>query len=908
MAIHNEKEKYVTVEKGDTLSQICKDFLKDGTKSKYLAVAGWNNIADPDVIYIGEVIYIDEKAAKDAKKTNTSNNLKAVIDRFGISAVNDKELFATWIWNRDTDKNHPTASYAVEWTIDKGDGFWVVGEQSRNNVDEDNPKLSKQSRFTIPDGTRRVRFRVKPIAKTYTQYNQTISRFTASWSDYKYYTDSTPLATPSAPSDVSIDDLKLTVTMDGFESDITHVEFQIVQDHTSVFKTSSKQKIVTAHASYSCNVTAGSSYKVRCRIWDDDGQKSDWSPYSKDVSSKPSKPANFTKCQAIDKTSVSLQWTTVSLAKTYDIEYTTEESNFDLTDKTTTITGVTTTQRNILDLASGTEYFFRYRAVNEDGVASDWSNNSSITLGEKPNAPTTWSSTTTAVIGDKLILYWLHNTKDGSYQRYAEVDIKVNGKSTVTKIEDFDEDDADTISSYTVNTSKYTNDTTIEWRVRTRGVVSETSDWSAPRMVKVYTRPGLALSLLDKNGNSTETISSFPFRVKATATPDSQAAIGFHVSITPNETYETTDSIGNIKTVVKDTPIYSKYFDKAGSTVVHELDTELSAGDVDLENGVEYTISCTVSLNSGLTAQDSLTFGVSWLDVWCEPNATIAIDNETYTAYITPYCEELETVKYKVNYTRGNYVKTTDALSSAWGQVVPNVRTTTDEIVYSGVDGSGNDVYFCEVTKSTIVDNVLMSVYRREFDGSFVEIARDLDPSKRTTVSDPHPSLDLARYRIVATDKSTGTVSFSDLPGQPVDGKAVIIQWDEQWSSFEVAEDAEPAQPAWSGSLLKLPYNIDVSNSHRKDSTMVEYIGRAHPVSYYGTQIGESATWNVSIDANDVETLYALRRLARWMGDVYVREPSGSGYWANIEVSFSQKHREVTIPVTLEITRVEGGI
>ena len=42
------------------------------------------------------------------------------------------------------------------------------------------------------------------------------------------------------------------------------------------------------------------------------------------------------------------------------------------------------------------------------------------------------------------------------------------------------------------------------------------------------------------------------------------------------------------------------------------------------------------------------------------------------------------------------------------------------------------------------------------------------------------------------------------------------------------------------------------------------------------------------------------------MGDVYVRQPSGSGYWASIKVSFSQTHCEVTIPVTLDITRVEG--
>ena len=115
-------------------------------------------------------------------------------------------------------------------------------------------------------------------------------------------------------------------------------------------------------------------------------------------------------------------------------------------------------------------------------------------------------------------------------------------------------------------------------------------------------------------------------------------------------------------------------------------------------------------------------------------------------------------------------------------------------------------------------------------------------------------------------------------------------------------------RPTWSGSMLKLPYNIDVSDNHRNDVALVEYIGREHPVSYYGTQLGETSTWNTTIPRDDEETLYNIRRLARWMGDVYIREPSGSGYWANVTVSYSQKHCVVTIPVTFSITRVSGGV
>ena len=115
-------------------------------------------------------------------------------------------------------------------------------------------------------------------------------------------------------------------------------------------------------------------------------------------------------------------------------------------------------------------------------------------------------------------------------------------------------------------------------------------------------------------------------------------------------------------------------------------------------------------------------------------------------------------------------------------------------------------------------------------------------------------------------------------------------------------------QPNWTGSLLRLPYNIDVSESNNSDVSMIEYAGRSHPVTYYGTQLGVSANWNVEIPKDDKETIYALRRLARWTGDAYVREPSGSGYWANVAVSFSQKHCELTIPVSIRVTQVEGGI
>lgn len=506
----------------------------------------------------------------------------------------------------------------------------------------------------------------------------------------------------------------------------------------------------------------------------------------------------------------------------------------------------------------------------------------------------------------------------------------VNGVATTTTImNSTDEDEKDKTSVYALDTSGYTEGAKIKWRVRTLGILPENyyaqsawslvetttsgpsncytsfifeaetgtytligdvkdvdnsvvevlyrlsgsviyryasngngkvtvhkqsarkssgySEWSMQRTIDVYAPPTLSLEVNDSEGNAIETLTSFPFYVSGTAGPSTQSPIGYHVSVVSDEFYETIDNTGNSKIVNAGDEVYSKYFDVTSNPLL----VELSANNIDLENNITYTITCSVTMNSGLTAEASSNFKVAWTDETYWPNAEIGYDAETFTTIIHPYC---------------------------------------------------NDEY------GAAYEGLTLSVYRREFDGGFTELATGISNTSNTYITDPHPALDYARYRIVAVSDSTGAVSFYDVPGYPVGETAVIIQWDEEWTSFDTDINDPLVRPTWSGSLLRLPYNIDVSDSNSADVALVEYIGRKHPVSYYGTQIGSTANWSVEIEKSDKETLYALRRLAVYMGDVYVREPSGSGYWANISVSFSQNHCEMTIPVTLSIKRVSGGV
>ena len=816
-----------TVKKGDTLSAIAKKY---GTTVSALAKLN-PQIKNVNLIYVGQVLQIDGTPTPAA--TNTTS--KAIITAFGLQANTDRTVFATWSW----DKDH-TKEYKIRWWYATSDGIALLGTESTTTF--------QHSTYNAPTNAEKTWFHVLPISQTYKPDGKTETTYwTADWSTRKTYEfKNNPPSVPVTPK-VTIDGYKLTATVDGLEDlNATHVHFEVIRDNSGSVYAKADVKIVSGHASYTWNIAAGSEYKVRCYAYRGDS-KSDWTDYSDNSGTPPEASSGITVCRAESETSVYLEWAAVSTATSYDIQYATKEEYFDESNAVDTITGIKTTRYQKTGLESGQRYFFRVRAVNSNGESA-WSGVQSVIIGTKPAAPTTWSTTTTAITGDPLTLYWVHNSEDGSSQTYARLELTIDGTTEIKTIKNStEEDEKDKVSSYAIDTTAYPEGTKILWRVQTRGITDEYGEWSVQRTIDIYAPPTLELHMTDPDGSEIDTLEYFPFVVSGIAGPSTQRAIGYYVNIVADEAYDTIDHIGNEKIVSKGESVFSKHFDIDGN-----LSITLSASDMDLRNNIRYTLTCLVSMNSGLTAEASTSFVVAWTDNQYEPNAEIGINPDDYTAIIRPYCE-----------------------------------TPT-----------GN-----------VIEGVLLSVYRREYDGSFVEIIKDIKNAKGTYVTDPHPALDYARYRIVAMTTETGTISYYDVPAYPVGGDAVILQWDESSSTFDVSDDGgELVEPSWTGSMLKLPYNIDISFSHDPDVELVEYIGRSNPISYYGTQRGETATWTVDIDKKDIETLYALRRLSKWMGDVYVREPSGSGYWAQVTVSFNRKHLETVIPVTLKLTRVEGGM
>lgn len=808
---------------------------------------------------------------------------KVNIDWFVLTAGTQDTIDCIWSWGGSPNM------YWVRWEgYDKNGKKWILdGADGPYNATNMTPQ--KRQRFDRTLYTR-ARVSIRPIKNMDGSTIDTAEyQDNTDWAVMEYDFKNNPPTLPPDP-DFSIDvNNQLTATINNInveELNGNQIEFAIYQDDTKKYRTA-KVNINTEvnMCQYKTTVDAGHTYKIRCRAVRGN-ITGGWTNFSNNDESTPVAPSSITKLesrkiveQASTRYAVYVEWAAVNTAKQYKVQWTTDKSQFDISggsvDEAITEEGQGS-KYLVNDIEVGHEYFFRVASLNDKGQSLKWTPIKSVILGTKPSAPTTWSNITNAILGEDINLYWKHNSTDGSIEATARIYFTiVNPDPNINDMEfeisipnERPEEEKESNGVYTINSSVQTPGSQydwrnlgdgfiIKWKVKTSSISAEYSDYSTEREIHVYSQPEVTLDIINNTEVSIEDISSFPFYLSILATPQTQEPISYYIEIVSNDNYTTVDEVGKTKVVNIGDKIYQKYFDPDRNK--WRFLVEMTPANIDLENGKSYTANVTVAMNSGLTAMSSQNFTATLTDIHYDVFADILIDKETLTASICPYCNQY----YEEN-----------------GELIPS-----------------------------LVENCSLSVYRREFDGTFTLVENNIPNDAITYVADPHMSLDYARYRVVARINDTGAISYADIPAVYVGEPSIVIQWAEEWSKFEYDNTGEGnVEPNWAGSMLKLPYDVDINEDNSVDVSFIEYIGRKHPVSYYGTQQGYSATWNTKIPSDDKDLIYQLRRLSVWMDNVYVREPSGTGYLANIKVTFNKNHNEVIIPVTFNLKRVEEDL
>ena len=418
--------------------------------------------------------------------------------------------------------------------------------------------------------------------------------------------------------------------------------------------------------------------------------------------------------------------------------------------------------------------------------------------------------------------------------------------------------------SYIFSTASYSAGAIIKWKMRTKGIFDAWSDWSIERQVRIYAVPTIALTHI---GNFPGIIDEFPIRLRCQCGPNSLVPLSYNLIIRANQNYVGTSNVGEKVTISKGEEVYNKFVSMYEfSDDPYNFYINLYPKDVNLNNDIDYEIILQIAMDSGASAIDTIEVHTDFVeDGLLSLSLDYAVSPSTYSVLLKPVIYDLSDLP----------------------------------------EEDPGDDYVPPLAENKIID-----VYRRDFvSDEYILIEGDIENLGSTTIIDPHPSLKVTTYRIVSTDTETGNIKWNDttLTFGKTFFPSIIIQWDEE---VNVINDAYSVNGLYdapiSGNFLLLPFNIKTSESNDKDISHIEYIGRKRPVSYFGTQLGETASWTTEFDKTDDETIKMLRKLARWTDNVYVREPSGMGYWATVSVSFNNDYDSLVIPVTIEVTRVEG--
>lgn len=763
-------------------------------------------------------------------------------------------VYATWTaFSSARQKN--IDSITVDWLYQvrnsAGAAVWLKG--STESVGK---AAALSSTYSAPSESLAVSVSVTPVL---TKNGKKKATAKSAWAN-RSFAGNAP-SKPNAPS-VAVDGYSLTLRAQSTDPYAKTAVFYMYRDSEGgPYWTSSAIPISgAAQAQQIITLTPGHRYYARVKLFNGSAGSEISDPSAISEITIPDRVKNVV-ATPISQTQISLSWTPVSGAAStngYEIEYATDTKYFGGSNSSTMSTSNTTEYINV---ETGHIWYFRVRAKNANNITGAWSDPpASAAAASKPNPPTTWTLTGMAYVGSSIALYWTHNSADGSKPTESEIEWSLNSGQphSITITHDLGPDDHDYTFNYVMNlvSSSFNDGDILKWRVRTKGVSAMGwSDYSVLREVKIFAPASLSLYIPGE-------ISAYPINIDVTVTPATQAIVSFYISISARDSYDDNDYMGEFQHIMAGQRIFSKNYSN-----LENIDTiSLTPADINLKTGQTYDVEAVVATSAGLMADASTEFILNIEEPDYYLDMGINVDYESLSAALVPGC-------------------------------------------YSDIneDAEGDDIYDIE----DIVDNVSISVYRINFDGSFTPIELNIPNDGVTVISDPHPALDNGKYRLVAMDNTTGTMFFDDVISEDLEAKGLVLQWDAKYANYLVRDIVDELnEPAIGnmagGTTLKLPYNVKKNESSDIDNNLVEYIGREHPVSYYGTQKGQKSSYSTDVPKDDLNTLDLLRRLQIWPGDVYIRAQDGLGYWAKVEVSFDRDYDSLVMPVNIDTIRVDS--
>lgn len=737
--------------------------------------------------------------------------------------------------------------YEVRWQYGLGTGSWSVAE-----VKKINSKSTLFCEYTPPDNAIKVKCTVIPLFGTYQtlENDKTVKKsyYTGSGTRSSIRLAKNALDAPPVPS-ITVKGTTATITTSYTSSYCGSITFKYRINGGAEATKTVTGKSGSGTWSLSVEIGAGASVSAcamanvasTAKAYSSSGY-SDWSNDSD--ASTPGKPSNLQVRAADTDNTVLLTWEAPSGgASEYDIQYVhTSAAMFNSSDVRSNTT--TETEYYITGLDVSQKWYFRVRSVTASGN-SGW-----VTYGESTSVSGddgSGSSGSSAAV----------STDPTAPSTFQSDSIAAKGESvTLGWVHNCEDGCTATASTLYIskNGGAYAATAiaagTYRYQLDTSAYADgdKVSWYVTTTAVNGSISPASAVRTVEVfeapsvRVSVAAEITALPVEITVANGGSSGAAVAYECTVTATEAYEAVSTLGETVRVSAGQAVWSGREETTADSHVFSI----GAGDALIAHDQTYEVTATIATRSGLRSE---------------------------TAGRYAFKASLQSSRYSIacDINARDYAYTCD--------IVP--------MAYLAEDGT------------TVPEGVRLAVMRLESGGGLVPIAVNIPNGGGVTVPDLHPRLDTATYRVTATDTATGAVEFEDFSAE-MGVERVVVQWAEAASG----QDPDGAV-SFEGRRLELPYNVSLQEDYSPDVALVEYIGRSHPVAYYGTQRGATSSCTAEFWKDDAESIALLRELAAYRGDCYVREPSGTGYWAQANVSISSDSEGETVTASLSFARVD---